>query len=64
MPPEDVFVSELVIPDLDAQVLTRLGQRAGLHGRTVEGEANQILAKAVREWTGTLGRRSTRFVND
>ncbi len=42
-------MSELVIPDLDANVLIRLGERAALHGRTVEGEAKQILAEAVRE---------------
>ncbi len=44
-------MSELVISDLDAIVLTRLGVRAASHGRTVEGEAKQILAEAV----GTSG---------
>ncbi|MBI2479619.1 MAG: hypothetical protein HYV60_13600 [Planctomycetia bacterium] len=45
-------MNELVIPDLDAHVLTRLGERAALHGRTVESEAKQILAEAVRGSTG------------
>jgi plasmid stability protein len=38
---------ELVISNLDSQVLSRLGERAALHGRTVESEARQILAEAV-----------------
>lgn len=45
-------MSELVIPDLDAHILTRLGERAASHGRTVESEAKQILAEAVRGVTG------------
>ena len=45
-------MSELVIPDLDAHVLTRLGKRAELHGRTVESEAKQILSEAVRGSAG------------
>ena len=48
---QGVIMSELVIPDLDANILTRLGERAALHGRTVEGEAKQILAEAVRRST-------------
>ena len=45
-------MSELVISDLDAIVLTRLGARAASHGRTVEGEAKQILAEAVGTRSG------------
>ena len=45
-------MSDLVIPDLDAQVLTRISQQAALHGRTVEVEAKEILTEAVRGSAG------------
>ncbi len=49
-------MGQLVISGLDAQVLTVLGTRAATHGRTVEGEARQILTEAAgtpqaSEWT-------------
>ncbi len=49
-------MSQLIISGLDAQVLSVLGARAASHGRTVEGEARQILTEAVStspfgEWT-------------
>ncbi|MCE9529082.1 MAG: hypothetical protein K8R36_23795 [Planctomycetales bacterium] len=40
-------MSQLIISGLDAQVLNILGARAASHGRTVEGEARQILTEAV-----------------
>lgn len=41
-------MSQLIISGLDAQVLNILGARAASHGRTVEGEARQILTEAAR----------------
>lgn len=40
-------MGQLVISGLDARVLQILGTRAATHGRTVEGEALQILTEAV-----------------
>ena len=45
-------MSQLVISDLDATVFIRLGARAAAHGRSLEGEAKQILAEAVSTRTG------------
>lgn len=49
-------MGQLLISGLDPQVLTILGNRAASHGRTVEGEARQILTEAIgsahgNEWT-------------
>ena len=40
-------MSQLIISGLDDQLLNILGARAASHGRTVEGEARQILTEAV-----------------
>jgi plasmid stability protein len=40
-------MGQLVISGLDAQILRALGARAAAHGRTVEGEARQILTEAA-----------------
>lgn len=40
-------MGQIVISGLDPQVMTGLGLRAASHGRSVEGEARQILTDAV-----------------
>ena len=50
-------MGQLLISGLDPQILSVLGARAASHGRTVEGEARQILTEAIgtpsgNAWTG------------
>lgn len=40
-------MSQLLIPDLDDDTLTRLKERAARHGRTPETEARAILSNAL-----------------
>ncbi len=49
-------MGQLLISGLDPQVMAVLGNRAASHGRTIEGEARQILTEAIgtphgNEWT-------------
>ena len=46
-------MGQLVISGLDAQVLLIWGARAASHGRTMEGEARQILTEAVGPSSGS-----------
>jgi plasmid stability protein len=50
-------MAEILIPDLDDKVLTRLRQRAAVHGRTAEAEARVILQEVLQQrpadaWAG------------
>lgn len=42
-------MSQLVIPDVDDALLSRLKERAARHGRSLEREAKTILAEALPE---------------
>ncbi len=41
-------MNRIVIPDIDEDLIQRLGQRAASHGRSVESEAKAIIVDAVR----------------
>jgi plasmid stability protein len=41
-------MATILIPNLDETVLRRLRERANLHGRTLESEAQAILQEALR----------------